>query len=77
MPGLWWQDDARRDRRRQPTLSSMQGVRLPREHPAQFQIGGMVRRLLEEMPPGYFPTHDRSGARLQRGPHLPLRIALT
>jgi hypothetical protein len=77
LPGLWWQDDIRRDRRRQPALSSMQGVRLPREHPVQFQIDGTVRRRLEEMPPRHFPTHDRCDARLGRGPHLAPRTAIT
>jgi hypothetical protein len=77
LPGLWWQDDVRRNRWRQPTLSSMQGVRLPREHSVQFQIDGTVCRLLKEMLPGHFPTRDHSGARLERGPHLPLRIAIT
>jgi hypothetical protein len=67
LPGLWWQDDFRRDRRRQPALSSLHGLRLPREHSIQFQIDGMVRRLLDEMLPGHFPTQRSlrraSGAR--------------
>jgi hypothetical protein len=55
----------------------MPGVRLPGKYPVQFQIDGVVRRLLEEMRPGRFPTHDHSGARPERAPDLPLRITIT